>query len=74
MSVLAYIKQIAQVSNLRNEETGENLLTKQYEKVGFVGENIVLAKYLNPALLQKGKAKKECGFVYHGFQCLYAFL
>ena len=63
MSVLAYIKQIAQVSNLRNEETGENLLTKQYEKVGFVGENIVLAKYLNPALLQKGKDKKEYGFV-----------
>lgn len=63
MSVLAYIKQIAQVSNLRNEETGENLLTKQYEKVNFVGENIVLAKYLNPALLQKGKDKKECGFV-----------
>ena len=63
MSVLAYIKQIAQVSNLRNEETGENLLTKQYEKVNFVGENIVLAKYLNPALLQRGKDKKECGFV-----------
>lgn len=51
-NVFEYIKQIAGLSNIRNEETGEKLLPKSFERVSFVGSDVALAPYLNPALLQ----------------------
>lgn len=50
--VFEYIKQIAGLSNIRNEKTGEKLLFKRFDKISFVGSDVALAKYLNPALLQ----------------------
>lgn len=51
-NVFEYIKQIAGLSNLKNEETGEKLLSKRFEKISFVGSDAALAKYLNPSSLQ----------------------
>lgn len=45
--VFDYLKQIASLSELKNEE-GQKLLSAQYEKVEFVGQNTALASYLNP--------------------------
>ena len=50
--VLEYLKQIAELSDLRNKETGEKLLAKKYEKMTFVGNDVALSKYLNPSFLQ----------------------
>lgn len=57
--VLAYIKQIANLSDIRNEETGEKLLPKRFEKISFVSNDVALAKYLNPSSLQKNKNARE---------------
>lgn len=45
-NVFEYIKQIAGLSNLKNEETGEKLLSKKFDKISFVGSDVALAKYL----------------------------
>lgn len=51
--VFAYLRQIAEISDLKHEETGETLLTRRFETIGFVGEDVALAKYLDPVSLQK---------------------
>lgn len=56
-NVFEYIKQIAGLSNLKNEETGEKLLSKKFDKISFVGSDVALAKYLNPSSL-KGKKNR----------------
>ena len=38
-NVFEYIKQIAGLSNLKNEETGEKLLSKKFDKISFVGRH-----------------------------------
>ena len=53
--VFQYIKQIAELSNIRNEETGEKLLPKRFDKITYVGNEVALAKYLNPSLLNVGR-------------------
>lgn len=58
-NVFEYIKQIAGLSDIRNEETGEKLLAKRFEKISFVADDIALAKYLSPSSLQTGKMKRE---------------
>lgn len=58
-NVFEYIKQIAGLSNIRNEETGEKLLVKRFEKISFVGNDVALAKYLNPSSLNVGKMRRE---------------
>ena len=60
-NVFEYIKQIAGLSNIRNEETGEKLLSKMFDKISFVGSDVALAKYLNPSSLQ-GK-RTRCKYV-----------
>lgn len=55
LNVFEYIKQIAGLSDIKNEETGEKLLAKTYEKISFVGEDVALAKYLNPSSMSAGK-------------------
>jgi superfamily I DNA and/or RNA helicase len=51
-NVFEYIKQIAGLSDIKNEETGEKLLSKRFDKISFVGSDVALAKYLNPSSLQ----------------------
>lgn len=57
--VFEYIKQIAGLSDLKNEETGEKLLAKRFEKISFVGDDAALAKYLDPSSLQTGQMLHE---------------
>ena len=56
-NVFEYIKQIASLNDIRNEETGEKLLERRFEKISFVGNDVALAKYLNPSSLQVGKMR-----------------
>ena len=58
-NVFQYIKQIATLSNLKNDETGEKLLEKKFEQMDFVGKEVALAKYLNPSL-EISKSKQPC--------------
>lgn len=58
-SVFDYLKQIAELSELRNEETGEKLLARQYEKITFIGNDTALAKYLNPASMQRERGRDD---------------
>lgn len=58
-SVFEYIKQIAGLSNIKNEETGEKLLAKSYEKINFVGADLALAKYLSPDSVRPGMVRNE---------------
>lgn len=58
-NVFEYIKQIAGLSNIRNEDTGEKLLEKKFEKISFIGNEVALAKYLNPPELQDDITKYE---------------
>lgn len=57
--VFEYIKQIAALSELKNEETGEKMLAKKFEKISFVSNDVALAKYLQPASLQNNKVGRE---------------
>ncbi|MDE6743405.1 MAG: AAA family ATPase [Lachnospiraceae bacterium] len=58
-NVFDYIKKIAGLSNIKNEETGEKLLTKSFEKITFIGNDVALAKYLNPSELKTAKMRHE---------------
>ncbi len=60
-NVFEYIKQIAGLNYFKRESTDEklNLLVKKFEKISFVGNDVALAKYLNPSSLQTGKVSKE---------------
>lgn len=57
--VFAYLKQIADLSDIRNEETGEKLLAKRFGKITFVSDDVALARYLNPSSLQTDKMTRE---------------
>lgn len=58
-NVFEYIKQIAALCDIRNEETKERLLTKRFDKISFVSSDTALAKYLNPSELQTSKIGLE---------------
>ena len=58
-NVFEYIKQIAGLSDIKNKETGEKLLPKRFEKISFIGNDVALAKYLNPNSLQADKISCE---------------
>lgn len=58
-NVFEYLKKIAGLSDLRNEETGEKLLFKKFEQISFVGSDTALAQYLNPSLLSNVKQESE---------------
>lgn len=47
-NVFEYIKQVSALSNLEDDK-GEKILAKKFETMSFVGENVALAKYLNPS-------------------------
>lgn len=58
-NVFEYIKQISNLSDIRNKETGEKLLAKRFEKISFIGNDIALAKYLNPISVQTNGIKSD---------------
>lgn len=58
-NVFEYLKKIAGLSDLRNEEIGEKLLFKKFEQIFFVGSDTALAQYLNPFLLPNVKQESE---------------
>lgn len=58
-NVFEYIKEIAGLSDIKNEETGEKLLSKRFDKISFVGSDVALAKYLNPSSLQEKRSGCE---------------
>ena len=58
-NVFEFLKQIAALNDIKNEETNEKLLSKRFEKISFVSKNIALAKYLNPSLLKANESKNE---------------
>ncbi len=58
-NVLEYMKQIACLSKPENEETGEKILAKRFEKMSFVGNDVALAKYLNPSSLKQNTIMQE---------------
>ncbi len=58
-NVFAYIKQIAGLSDIKNEATGEKLLAKRFEKISFVSEDVALAKYLSPDSIKQEEVKSE---------------
>ncbi|MCM1498151.1 MAG: AAA domain-containing protein [Clostridium sp.] len=57
-NLFEYLKQIAGLSDIKNEETGEKLLAKRFERISFIGDEVALAKYLNPSSLKAGKIKQ----------------
>lgn len=65
-NVFEYIKQIAGLSDIKNEETGEKLLAKSFKKITFVGNDVALAKYLAPASLKTDKIR-------HGYIPIFPF-
>lgn len=58
-NVFEYMKKIACLSDLRNEENGEKILAKRFEKISFIGNDVALTKYLNPSLLKTNQIEKE---------------
>ncbi|CAM1378527.1 AAA domain-containing protein [Fusobacterium nucleatum] len=60
-NVFEYIKQIASLNDIKNEETGEKLLVKKYENISFVSDDVALAKYLNPS--DKNTDKKGDNYI-----------
>lgn len=58
-NVFEYIRKIAGLSEIRNEVTGEKLLSKVYDKIHFVGNDVALAKYLDPTSLQDRRDGNE---------------
>ena len=57
-NVFNYIKQIASLSNLKNED-GEKMLAKRLEKMAFIEKDVALAKYLNPSTFRKGNGNSK---------------
>lgn len=58
-NVFEYIKKIADLSDLKDEESGEKMLAKKFKKISFVGNDVALAKYLNPPSLQPDNMRHE---------------
>ncbi len=58
-NVFEYIKQIAGLSNIRNEETGEKLLSKWFDKDSFVGSDVGFSKVFESIIIAKEKNRTE---------------
>lgn len=50
-NVFDYIKQIADLCDIKNEQSGEKILANKFKKMSYVGNDVALAKYLNPSTL-----------------------
>ena len=58
-NVFEYIKQIAGLSNIRNEETGEKLLSKRFDKISFVGSDVALRELTDNDMSRIGTLMEE---------------
>ncbi|MCC8060377.1 MAG: AAA domain-containing protein [Clostridiales bacterium] len=58
-NVFEYIKQIADLSDIKNEVTGEKLLPKRFQTISFVGNDVALARYLNPSSLKTEETERD---------------
>lgn len=56
--VFNYIKQIAGLNDIKNRD-GDNLLAKTFKNITFVGNDVALAKYLDPVSAQDGQTERE---------------
>ena len=63
-NVFEYIKQIAGLITFDDEDANEKLLSKRFDKISFVGNDVALAKYLNPSLMQGEKRRRECAPIF----------
>lgn len=57
-AVLAYLKQLSQLSGIRNSDTGEKLLPKRYEAIRFVDKSLALSRYLGTAEEERQKTEE----------------
>ena len=64
-NLFEYLKEISGLSNLPNEEGGV-ILEGYYEKMGFVSNDTVLSRYLNP---EKMRSKHRAGNLIFPFGC-----
>lgn len=48
-NVFTYLTQISELSDLKNDKTGEKILAKKYGKIDYVDTQTALAVYLNPS-------------------------
>lgn len=53
--VFSYLKEVAKLSGIKDESTGDSVLGKVYENMTYVGEDIALAVYLNPCCMRGTK-------------------
>ena len=58
-NVFEYIKQIAELCDIRNEENGEKILPNKFKKISYVGDDVALAKYLNPSTVHTFNEKEN---------------
>lgn len=58
-NVFEYIRQIAKLSDLKNEKTGQKILAQKFDKISFVGDDTALARYLEPHTLQRHRTGRE---------------
>ena len=58
-----YLQELASLNELKNDETGEVLLQKQYENLDFVRTDTVMAVYMNP-LKHKLRTHQRDGFIF----------
>lgn len=58
-NVFAYIKQVAELCDIRNEESGEKILPNKFKKISYVGKDVALAKYLNPSTIHTFNRKEN---------------
>ena len=58
-NVFEYIKQIAELCDIRNEENGEKILPNKFKIISYVGDDVALAKYLNPSTVHTFNKKEN---------------
>lgn len=58
--VFAYLKQLSWLSDIKNPDTGEKILSKRYETIRFVDKAVVLSKYLG---IEENKKKNSTEFI-----------
>ncbi len=63
LDVFEYINKIAGLSNIKNEN-GETLLLSMFNAITFVGNDVALAKYLNPSSFINEKRAGECALIF----------
>ena len=49
-NIFRYLKQISNLSDIKNESTGEKILSISFEKIKFLEKGLALEKYLNPTI------------------------